>query len=158
MARSTLWLVGFAVACGAPPNSARAPAPVASAPAAAYPAPQAVFPADRLDERVDGAAELLRKAGCRRLLYWRLEDPPADLELYVFTEAQAAKAALARDAGTDRSSASPGDEGWAGPQCLFFRRGANYVRLIADQAVTAEALTAQAQRLDRAVVRGEVRP
>jgi hypothetical protein len=136
----------------------RPAASVAATPAATYPAPQADFPADRLDERVDGAAELLRKAGCRRLLFWRLESPPADLELYAFSDARAAQQALERDAGSDRSPGGPGDEGWAGPQCVFFRRGTSYVRLIADQVMTTEALVAQAERLDRALVRAELRP
>ncbi len=160
MARWTSLAIGL-IACGAPPPPSAVPrpaAPVAAAPAAKYPPPQGDFPADRLDERLDGAAELLRKAGCRRLLYWRLEDPPADLELYVFSDAQAAQAALARDAGSDRSPSSPGDEGWANPQCVFFRRGNHYVRLIADQMVAAEVLKARAERFDRALDRGEIRP
>ena len=164
MARWTSLAVGL-IACSAAQPAVTTPVPVAppagsvaAAPAAQYPPPQGDFPADRLDERVDGAAELLRKAGCRRLLYWRLEDPPADLELYVFSDAQAAQEALARDAGSDRSPSSPGDEGWANPQCVFFRRGNNYVRLIADQMVAAEVLKAQAERFDRALGRGEVRP
>ncbi len=158
MARWTSLAIGL-IACSAPAPPSAAPrpaAPVAAAPVAKYPPPHGDFPADRLDERVDGAAELLRKAGCRRLLYWRLEHPPADLELYVFSDVQAAREALTRDAGSDRVPASPGDEGWANPQCVFFRRGNNYVRLIADQMVTAEALAVQAERFDRALGRGEV--
>ncbi len=164
MARGTLWLVMACAACSAPQPpliaiGAPGASPAAATPArpAPYPAPQADFPRDRLDERVDGAAELLRRTGCQRLLYWRLENPPADLELLLFSDARGALEALGRDAGQDRSPASPGEEGWLGPQCVFFRRGSSYVRLIADQSAGMEALTAQAARLDDALVRGEFR-
>jgi hypothetical protein len=164
MARSHVLMVSWiaGVACGTAPPPATptplAPAPLASVPAASYPLPTLDLPADRLHERVDGAAELLLRAGCRRLLYWRIENPPADLELYAFAEAQAAKDALARDAGPERSRPIPGEEGWAGPQCLFFRRGTSYVRLIADQNATVEVLTAEAERLDHALLEGSLRP
>jgi hypothetical protein len=111
-----------------------------------------------LDERVDGAAELLRSEGCRSLFYWRLANPPADLELWAFGTAESASRALVRDAGQDRTSGTLGDEAWVSAQCVFFRRGKSYVRLIADETAPPEALVAQAERLDRALLGGEVQP
>ncbi|MBI4704562.1 MAG: hypothetical protein HY744_25950 [Deltaproteobacteria bacterium] len=142
------------------PASVPAPpsAPASAARTAGYPAPQADYPAERLHERVDGAAELLLRTGCRRLLYWRAEQPPADIEVLAFAGLGGARLALERDAGTERTPGGPGDEGWASAQAVFFRRGAAYVRLIADTPAPAGTLLAAARRLDRALGAGEIRP
>ena len=116
------------------------------------------LPASRLHERVDGAEPVMRAAGCRRLMYWRIEQPPADLELLAFSSADGAAQWLGRDAATDRTAGVPGDEGWMNTQVLYFRKGALYVRLIADQPVTSEALLAQGKKIERALDRGELKP
>jgi hypothetical protein len=149
-----------APSAGAPPPASRATRPAAStqATASAYPSPQADYPPSRLHERVDGAAEVLIAAGCRRLLYWRLEDPPVDVEVLAFATDRGAREALGRDAGSDRLPGVPGDEGWAGDQVVYFKRGAAYARLVADHALPAGVLLAQARRLERALSAGELRP
>jgi len=116
------------------------------------PPPGEDYPADRLEDRVDGAADWLRGLGCTRLVVWRLTDPPADLELLVFAHARGASQALARDAGPGRDR-EPGDEASVGEQAILFRRGAVYARLLADPEATAEParLLELAQRIDRAL-------
>lgn len=111
---------------------------------------------DHFHERVDGAAPALIALGCRRLLYFRLESPPADLEVLVFATADGAGEALSRDAGDARSPGLPGDEAWANEQCVFFRRGDVYVRLIGDDRGHARAIRAEAERVDRAMAQGEL--
>lgn len=122
---------------------------------AGFPAPEADLPADKLDDRVDGAAEALRAQGCRRLLYWRLVDPPADLEVLVFRTPQGARTTMERDAGRDRT-AGPGDEAQASDQAVYFRRGPVFVRLLLDPAASAsaETLTRKAGDVDRALRQG----
>ena len=116
------------------------------------PPPEADLPADRLEERVDGAAESLRKNGCKRLVAWKLSSPPADLEVYVFGDIEGAKALLDREAGSHLDPA-PGDEASVTAQAILFRRGVFYAKLIADPAAAAdpEPLMTVAANLDRAL-------
>jgi hypothetical protein len=122
---------------------------------AGFPVPEADLPADKLEDRVDGAAEALRTQGCRRLLYWRLVDPPADLEVLVFRTAKGAGTTMEREAGPERM-AGPGDEAQASDQAVYFRRGPFFVRLLLDPAasVSAETLTRKAHEVDRALRQG----
>jgi hypothetical protein len=155
-----LWIAyrGFTAPRSAALASASAPRPSAAPSGSSYPPPQLDLPASRLHERVNGAEPVLRAAGCRRLLYWRIEQPPADLELLVFAEAAGATQWLERDAASDRTQGVPGDEGWMNNQVLYFRKGPLYVRLIADQAVDTKALLAQGTKLAQAISQGELRP
>ena len=119
-----------------PPEPAAAVEATASAaaprvPLAGLPPPEEDLPAARLEDHVDGAADYLRGNGCRRLLAWRITEPPADLEILVFDEAAGAQAVLARDAGPERQP-GPGDEASVAEGSILFRRGAVYARLFAD--------------------------
>jgi len=116
------------------------------------------LPKERLSERVDGAEVKLRRLGCRRLRVWRITELSADLELYDFVTEQGAAKLLAEDAGTDRSTTVPGDEGWLGSNVLYFRRKSTLVRLIADVATRPEALLIAARNVDQALATGEVVP
>jgi len=160
--RSASGVVAPALASDSARQSSSAAGPAAtpgpSSGVGAYPAPELDLGADRLHERVDGGAELLRKLGCRRLLYWRSTTPLADIEVLAFASSDGASQMLGRDAGPDRSKGVPGDEGFASAQVVYFRRGAVYARLIADQAVAGDALLGQAQKLARALETGELRP
>lgn len=135
--RGRAWLVGLALAAPLVLLTAWLVrgALVAGGVGAAGKAPALDLPASRLEERVDGGADALRAAGCRRLLYWRSEDPPADVEALVFDTAQQARAALEREAGPGRT-AGPGEEAQVSDQAVYFRRGAVLVRLLADPGVT----------------------
>jgi hypothetical protein len=139
------------------PVSSSPPDP-ADAPAGSYPPPQIDLPPSRLHERVDGAEPLLQSLGCRRLLYWRIAEPPADLEVLAFEKVDGARQALDRDAGSERTAGVPGDEGWANAQCVCFRHDTTYVRLIADAAVSGEGLLEQARRVEEAIAGGQIRP
>ena len=140
-------------------SSGLAAAPgVASTAVDALPPPRQNLQADRLHERVDGAEPILRALGCRRLLVWRFEAPPADVEVLEFESETGARQALTRDAGEDRSSDAPGDEGLATAQYVFFRRGANTVRIIGDVATPEPPLTVLARRFDGALRRGTLAP
>ena len=70
------------------------------------PPPRADLPAERLEEHVDGAADALRADGCRRLVAWRFEQPPADAEALFFGTAEGARAVL-RARGRARAHARP---------------------------------------------------
>ena len=154
------WIAYRAFSTSIPASLAPAPAPAPSATPSGpkYPSPTLDLPASRLHERVNGAEPVLRAAGCRRLLFWRIEQPPADLELLVFAGPAGAAKWLGRDAATDRTSGVPGDEGWMNTQVLYFRKGSLYVRLIADHPVTSEALLTQGTKIERALDRGELKP
>ena len=132
----------------APQHAATAAVPDPAA-APGFPRPEADLPQDRLEERVDGAAAYLTSIGCRRLVYWRLPSPAADLELLLFETPAGAAKALARDAGPDRT-AGPGNEAQVAAQSIYFRRGPAYVRLLADPDVPAApgALAPIAAKLD----------
>jgi hypothetical protein len=113
--------------------------------------PAAEFPADRLEERVDGAADALRAAGCERIRYWRLDAPPADAEALVFRSPDLARAALEREAGPARTG-GPGDEAQVTEQAVYFRRGAVLVRVFPDPGAAAPSgLLRVAERLDTAL-------
>lgn len=166
-ARLRPWLVGLALATPLIGLSAwlvrgavvRSHGPREAAPLLpGLPPPQADLPAARLEERVDGAAEALRAQGCRRLLYWRFADPPADLELLEFRTAEGAGTALTREAGPERTS-GPGDEAQASAQAVYFRRGPFFVRLFLDPGAAAspDVLARKASEVDRALRQG-VRP
>ncbi len=153
----TAWVVYGAIheTHGASVTPAPGATPAPSQPAAilpGFPAPEADLGADRLEEQVDGGAEYLRAQGCRRLLYWRLAAPQTDLEILVFDEPAGAAAVMARDAGPERQ-AGPGDEAQVSPQAIFFRRGRNLVRLLADPGATSDApsLARRAAEVDRAL-------
>ena len=118
--------------------------------------PELDLPADRLDEHVNGAAPWLQSIGCRRLLFWRVAQPPAELEVFVFSTDAGAQQALDKDSGGDRTRAVPGDEGWTNHQVVYFRRGTVYCRLIAESAVPNNGLTDFARRIDRAIVAREL--
>ena len=139
-------------------GSARAPRPSATPKASSLPPPQLDLPASRLHERVNGTESVLRAAGCRRLLLWRIEQPPADLELLAFADAAGATKWLERDAGADRTEGVPGDEGWMSTQVLYFRKGPLYVRLIADQPTDTKSLLAQGRKIELAITQGAIKP
>jgi hypothetical protein len=112
------------------------------------------YTAERLEERVDGAAPSLRAAGCERLRHWRLEAPPADAEALFFRSVDAARAALALEAGQGRTP-GPGDEAQVTSQAIYFRQGAVVVRVFADPATPSAAAAAgllrAAERVSHAV-------
>jgi hypothetical protein len=146
----TAWLAHGLVA---PPPSHTEPKAAAAAPAWSAP-PDADLPGDRLEERVDGGAEALRKDGCRRLLHWRFETPPADAEALVFATVDGARTVLAREAGGQRT-AGPGDEAQLSPQSAYFRRGAIYVRIFLDPgAPESPELRKRAEEIDRVLAAG----
>ena len=129
------WIVHGALAPGSPAGSTALPAPLD-------------LPAERLEERVDGAADALRAAGCERLRYWRLAAPPADAEALFFRSIEGARSVLEREAGKERTS-GPGDEAQVSAQSIYFRRGAVLVRVFLDPGTSAPAeLLRAAQRLD----------
>ena len=141
-----------------PTASVSTSVPFASSSASRWPQPDLDLSPSHFHERVDGADEHLRSLGCQRLLFWRVANPPVDLEVLVFDSAQGASKALAGDAAADRTAGLPGDEGWSNGQALYFRRGAVYARLIADNAGQPQALLSLAQRMNGAIETGEIRP
>jgi hypothetical protein len=116
------------------------------------PRPVADLPSERLEERVDGAAEALRAGGCRRLVYWRFERPHADAEALFFGAARSARAALEREAGPGRTP-GPGEEAQVSAQAVYFRRGTVLVRVFLDPGTTTPPgeLVALAGDIDRAL-------
>ncbi len=152
----TAWVVRGALK---PPRRASSedpvPQPHAGGPAGAWPGlPQhrVDLPAERLEEQVDGAAEALRASGCRRLVAWRFEKPPADAEALFFATAEGARTVLDSEAGPGRTP-GPGDEAQVSDQAVYFRRGSTLVRLFLDPGASAPAgeLVARAQEIDRAI-------
>ena len=144
----TAWLVHGAV-------DPRAPQPRPAGPAGVWPGlPQhrADLPADRLEEQVDGAADALRADGCRRVVAWRFERPPADAEALFFGTVEGARAVLDREAGKERTP-GPGDEAQVSPQAVYFRRGTVLVRVFLDPGTEAPAgdLLDRAREVDRAL-------
>jgi len=119
------------------------------------PRPLANLPSERLEERVDGAADALRADGCRRLVAWRFERPPADAEALVFRSADGARAVLEREAGPRRTP-GPGDEAQVSEQAVYFRRGPVLVRVFLDPGVSPPPgeLLARAGEIDRALREG----
>lgn len=142
------WLVSGAV-------DPRAPQPRPGGPAGVWPGlPQhrVDLPAERLEEQVDGAAEALRASGCRRLVAWRFEEPPADAEALFFATAAQAQAEIGREAGPARTP-GPGDEAQVSEQAVYFRRGVVVVRVFLDPgaSVPGGGLVGRAQEIDRAI-------
>jgi hypothetical protein len=138
-------------------HAAEAPAagPGPAAPASAWPGvpqPLVDLPADRLEEHVNGAADALRASGCRRLVAWRFETPPADAEALFFGTAEGARATLDREAGPGRTP-GPGDEAQVSEQAVYFRRGSALVRVFLDPGSSAASadLLARAQEIDGAI-------
>jgi hypothetical protein len=119
------------------------------------PEPLADLPAERLEERVDGAADALRAEGCRRLVAWRFERPPADAEALVFRSVGGARVVLAREAGPGRTP-GPGDEAQVSEQAVYFRRGPVLVRVFLDPGASPPPgeLLARAGEIDRALREG----
>jgi len=116
---------------------------------------RADLPADRLEERVDGAADALRAEGCRRLVAWRFEAPPADAEALFFATTQGARAVLEREAGRERTP-GPGDEAQVSAQAVYFRRGTALVRVFLDPGASPapDELVSRARDIDRALQAG----
>jgi len=144
----TAWVIHGAV-------DPRTPQPRPDGPAGVWPGlPQhrADLPAERLEEHVDGAADALRASGCRRLVAWRFERPPADAEALFFDKVEGARAVLEREAGSDRTP-GPGDEAQVSAQAVYFRRGNALVRVFLDPGASASegGLVARAQEIDRAL-------
>jgi len=152
----TAWVVRGALrAPDRPSSEASPPQPRPGGPAGVWPGlPQhrADLPAERLEEHVNGAADALRASGCRRLVAWRFERPPADAEALFFGTAEGARAVLEREAGSERTP-GPGDEAQVSEQAVYFRRGAALVRVFLDPGATAAEgdLVARAQEIDRAI-------
>ena len=142
-----------------PEKSAPSRQPVASPPSflTGFPAPEGDYPADRLFERVDGAADALIAAGCERLLFWRMGDPAAEMELLIFDRAEGAARILAKDAGPGRDP-GPGEEASVTDQSVFFRRGRFYVRILGDPAANPGRgrLLDLAGRADRGLPASEI--
>jgi len=168
MARQpTTWLVALALATplvaitawvihGATDPHARQPTP--GEPAGVWPGlprHSADLPSERLEERVDGAADALRADGCRRLVYWRFARPPADAEALVFRTVDGAHAVLEREAGPGRTP-GPGDEAQVSAQAVYFRRGSVLVRVFLDPGASPPpgGLLALAGEIDRALQEG----
>jgi hypothetical protein len=148
----TVWVIHGA----AHPSSGSPAGPAATTGARSdLPPPGADLPADRLEERVDGAADALRADGCRRLVAWRFERPPADAEALFFGNVEGARAVLEREAGADRTP-GPGDEAQVSPQSVYFRRGTVVVRVFLDPGAPPPqgALAARAVDIDRALQAG----
>jgi hypothetical protein len=144
----TAWLMRGAV-------DPHAPQPRPAGPAGVWPGlPQhrADLPADRLEEQVDGAADALRADGCRRLVAWRFERPPADAEALFFGTVEGARAVLDREAGRGRTP-GPGDEAQVSPQAVYFRRGTVLVRVFLDPGTSPSPgdLLGRAREVDRAL-------
>ncbi len=114
------------------------------------------LPSERLEERVNGAADALRAAGCRRLVYWRFERPPADAEALAFHTVDGARAVLEREAGLGRTP-GPGDEAQVSAQAVYFRRGTTLVRVLLDPGASPPPgeLLARAEEIDRALWEGD---
>jgi hypothetical protein len=152
----TAWVVRGALASHPSASSdAPVPQPHPEGPAGVWPGlPQhrVDLPAERLEEQVDGAAEALRASGCRRLVAWRFEKPPADAEALFFATAEGARAVLESEAGSGRTP-GPGDEAQVSEQAVYFRRGSTLVRVFLDPGASAAAgeLLAHAQEVDRAI-------
>jgi len=168
MARQpTTWLVAFALAAplvaitawvihGATDPRARQAAPGGLARVwSGLPEHRADLPSERLEERVDGAADALRADGCRRLVAWRFERPPADAEALVFRTADGARAVLEREAGHGRTP-GPGDEAQVSDEAVYFRRGPVLVRIFLDPGASSPPgeLLARAGEIDRALREG----
>lgn len=156
----TAWVGVGLVRRPAPAPAAAAPtarpAPAASPGPAALPPSDADLPPDRMAERINGAAGYYIGLGCRRLLYWRIEQPGADLELFLFDGPEGARTAFERDAGPGRTE-GPGDEAQVTDQSILFRRGTGYVRLFADPGGRAAAFLERARALDAALAAGSLR-
>ena len=104
---------------------------------------------------MNGTADILRAQGCRRLLYWRLNAPPSDLEILVFRTEDGARSALDRELGPERTG-SVGDEAQTSEQAVYFRRGPFLVRLFLDPgAPPGPGLQARAHEVDRALQEGD---
>jgi hypothetical protein len=165
--RPTRWLVALALAAPLVAITAwvvrgaidpRAPEPRQAGRGVAWPGlPRhgADLPAERLEERVDGAADALRADGCRRLVYWRFDRPPADAEALFFHTVDAARAALEREAGPARTP-GPGDEAQVSTQAVYFRRGPVLVRVFLDPGASPPTggLLARGEEIDRALREG----
>jgi hypothetical protein len=121
-----------------------------------FPAPDVDLPANRLHERVDGAEIWLKSIGCNRLLAWRVSDLDLEIEVLVFETVDGARQALDKDSGNSRSKGLPGDEGWANAQVVYFRRGKQYCRVIADNREHAHAISTEAQRFDHLMSNGSL--
>jgi hypothetical protein len=130
----------------------------AASPPSLLPPPEEEYRAETLFDRVDGAADFLLSHGCERLLVWRFRDPAAELELLVFGGAAGAGAVMERDAGNERTP-GPGDEAWAGPEVVYFRRGRLYARLfaVAGAPPPPGALADLGARIDAELVRRAAR-
>jgi hypothetical protein len=111
-----------------------------------------------LAERVDGAELRLRALGCQRLRVWPIAAPAGELEILSFATKAGAATRLTEETANQRSPTSPGDEGYVGANVVLFRRGTEFVRLIADRSESPESLLAVARRIDAALARGEVSP
>jgi hypothetical protein len=147
----TAWLVRGAVDPHAGQPGPAGPADVWPG----LPRPLADLASDRLEERVDGAADALRADGCRRLVHWRFERPPADAEALVFRTVDGARAVLAREAGPERTP-GPGDEAQVSVDAVYFRRGGVLVRVLLDPGASPPPgkLLARAAEIDRALQEG----
>ena len=147
----TVWLIRGATH---PSGSVAATAtPAGTVPG--LPPPRADLPADRLEQHVDGAADALRADGCRRLVAWRFEQPPADAEALFFGTAESARAVLEREAGSERTP-GPGDEARVSEQAVYFRRGPVLVRVFLDPGASPppDALVSRAREIDLALQAG----
>jgi hypothetical protein len=151
----TAWVVSGFAASDARPLAGAAPSPRPPSPGVlpGLAAPTADLPEARFEEHVNGAADALRADGCRRLLYWRFEDPPADAELLVFRTAADARAVMETEAGPERT-AGPGDEARLTEQSVYFRRGSVFVRLFLDPGAGPYGLVERANEIDRALAIG----
>jgi hypothetical protein len=116
---------------------------------------RADLPAARLEEHVDGAADALRASGCRRLVAWRFDKPPADAEALFFATVEGARAVLEREAGLERTP-GPGDEAQVSAQAVYFRRGTALVRVFLDPGASSPEgeIVARAEEIDRALREG----
>lgn len=152
----TAWIVRGALKSPHPASAdAGVPQPRPHGPAGVWlglPQHRADLPAERLEEHVDGAADALRASGCRRLVAWRFEQPPADAEALFFGTVEGARAVLEREAGPDRTP-GPGDEAQVSAQAVYFRRGTALVRVFLDPGASAPegGLVARAREIDRAL-------
>ena len=124
----------------------------------ARPAPAPRRPALPTGSRSTWTARPTRSApsGCRRLVHWRFERPPADAEALFFgVRGRRARASSSGRPGAERTP-GPGDEAQVSAQAVYFRRGPVLVRVFLDPGASPPPATCSRapDEIDRALLAG----